>query len=58
MNNCPPLTTPFTVTTTLPLNAPLGAATVMLVLFQTLTKEPIAIPLPLADFAAAYDKIK
>jgi invasion protein IalB len=28
------------------------------VLFQTLTKEPIAIPLPLADFAAAYEKIK
>jgi len=28
------------------------------VLFQTLTKEPIAIPLPLTDFAAAYEKIK
>jgi len=26
--------------------------------FQNLAKDPIAIPLPLADFAAAYDKIK
>jgi invasion protein IalB len=26
--------------------------------FQNLTKETIAIPMPLADFAAAYDKIK
>ena len=28
------------------------------VLFQNLAKENIAIPLPLGDFAAAYDKIK
>jgi invasion protein IalB len=28
------------------------------VLFQNLAKESIAIPLPLGDFAAAYDKIK
>lgn len=26
--------------------------------FQTLSKETVTIPLPLADFAAAYDKIK
>ena len=26
--------------------------------FQTLAKETISIPMPLADFAAAYDKIK
>jgi invasion protein IalB len=26
--------------------------------FQNLAKEPISIPMPLADFAAAYDKIK
>jgi invasion protein IalB len=26
--------------------------------FQTMTKETIAIPMPLGDFAAAYDKIK
>ena len=26
--------------------------------FQNLAKEAIAIPMPLADFAAAYDKIK
>jgi hypothetical protein len=26
--------------------------------FQNLNKETIAIPMPLADFAAAYDKIK
>jgi invasion protein IalB len=26
--------------------------------FQNLSKETITIPLPLADFAAAYDKIK
>jgi invasion protein IalB len=26
--------------------------------FQNLAKETIAIPMPLADFAAAYDKIK
>ncbi len=26
--------------------------------FQTMNKEPIVIPMPLADFAAAYDKIK
>jgi invasion protein IalB len=26
--------------------------------FQNLTKETIAIPMPLTDFAAAYDKIK
>ena len=26
--------------------------------FQNLAKEVIAIPMPLADFAAAYDKIK
>ena len=26
--------------------------------FQNLAKEAISIPLPLADFAAAYDKIK
>jgi invasion protein IalB len=26
--------------------------------FQNLAKDPIAIPMPLADFAAAYDKIK
>jgi invasion protein IalB len=28
------------------------------VLFQTMAKETITIPLPLGDFAAAYDKIK
>jgi invasion protein IalB len=28
------------------------------ILFQNLGKETITIPLPLADFAAAYDKIK
>jgi invasion protein IalB len=28
------------------------------ILFQNLAKETITIPLPLADFAAAYDKIK
>jgi invasion protein IalB len=28
------------------------------VLFQNLSKEVISIPMPLADFAAAYDKIK
>jgi invasion protein IalB len=28
------------------------------VAFQNLTKETITIPMPLADFAAAYDKIK
>jgi invasion protein IalB len=28
------------------------------VLFQDMAKETIAIPMPLADFAAAYDKIK
>jgi invasion protein IalB len=28
------------------------------VLFQNLAKETITIPMPLADFAAAYDKIK
>ena len=28
------------------------------VLFQTMSKETIAIPMPLGDFAAAYDKIK
>jgi invasion protein IalB len=26
--------------------------------FQDMAKETIAIPIPLADFAAAYDKIK
>jgi invasion protein IalB len=26
--------------------------------FQNLAKETITIPMPLADFAAAYDKIK
>ena len=26
--------------------------------FQNLDKETITIPMPLADFAAAYDKIK
>jgi invasion protein IalB len=26
--------------------------------FQNLAKDPITIPMPLADFAAAYDKIK
>jgi hypothetical protein len=26
--------------------------------FQTMNKETIAIPMPLVDFAAAYDKIK
>jgi invasion protein IalB len=26
--------------------------------FQNLSKEVITIPMPLADFAAAYDKIK
>jgi invasion protein IalB len=30
----------------------------MKVLFQTLNKETISIPLPLTDFASAYDKIK
>jgi invasion protein IalB len=28
------------------------------VMFQTLAKETIKIPLPLADFSTAYDKIK
>ena len=28
------------------------------VLFQDMAKETITIPIPLADFAAAYDKIK
>jgi invasion protein IalB len=28
------------------------------IIFQDLAKETIAIPMPLADFAAAYDKIK
>jgi invasion protein IalB len=28
------------------------------VAFQNLTKETITIPMPLGDFAAAYDKIK
>jgi invasion protein IalB len=28
------------------------------ILFQTLSKETVSIPLPLADFPAAYDKIK
>jgi hypothetical protein len=26
--------------------------------FQNLTKETISIPMPLADFSTAYDKIK
>ena len=26
--------------------------------FQTMNKEPITIPMPLTDFATAYDKIK
>jgi invasion protein IalB len=30
----------------------------MKVSFQTMNKETVAIPMPLADFAAAYDKIK
>jgi hypothetical protein len=30
----------------------------MKVSFQTLNKETINIPLPLTDFATAYDKIK
>ena len=30
----------------------------MKVSFQNLAKETISIPMPLADFAAAYDKIK
>ncbi len=28
------------------------------ILFQTMTKETLTIPMPLGDFAAAYDKIK
>jgi invasion protein IalB len=30
----------------------------MKVSFQTMNKETITIPMPLTDFAAAYDKIK
>lgn len=38
--------------------AALKAGKQLKVLFQNLQKETITIPLPLADFAAAYDKIK
>jgi invasion protein IalB len=38
--------------------AALKAGKQMKVLFQTLNKETISIPLPLTDFATAYDKIK
>ena len=44
--------------------APLGASFVASHIycawasFQTLAKETISIPMPLSDFAAAYDKIK
>ena len=38
--------------------AALRAGKQLKVSFQDMAKETIAIPIPLADFAAAYDKIK
>ncbi len=38
--------------------APLKSGKQLKVSFQNLGKETITIPMPLADFAAAYDKIK
>jgi invasion protein IalB len=38
--------------------AALKAGKQMKVSFQTMNKETITIPMPLTDFAPAYDKIK
>ena len=47
---------------TIPLPADLVAAMrtgqQMKLSFQTMNKDPVVIPMPLGDFAAAYDKIK